>query len=123
MSEMIDKAAALDTIRSFICSLRPEATGLISDIYDAVNHLESVTINDTPDEIKVTNCNDMISRQALLRQIDIDADGEPGYYGDTWKFIDTIKMMPSAQPEPCDVCRYNPPSSMDGKPCTMCPAE
>lgn len=23
---------------------------------------------------------------------------------------------------PCDLCRYNPPSSMDGKPCTMCPA-
>ena len=24
---------------------------------------------------------------------------------------------------PCDVCRYNPPSSNDGKPCAMCPAE
>ena len=24
---------------------------------------------------------------------------------------------------PCDVCKYNPPSSGDGKPCTMCPAE
>lgn len=24
---------------------------------------------------------------------------------------------------PCDVCRYNPPSSGDGKPCTLCPAE
>ena len=24
---------------------------------------------------------------------------------------------------PCDVCRYSPPSSCDGKPCTMCPAE
>jgi hypothetical protein len=23
---------------------------------------------------------------------------------------------------PCDVCIYNPPSSLDGKPCTMCPA-
>lgn len=23
---------------------------------------------------------------------------------------------------PCDVCAYNPPSSGDGKPCTMCPA-
>ena len=39
---------------------------------------------------------DLIDRQELLRQIDIDADGEPGYYGDTWKFIDTIKSMPSA---------------------------
>lgn len=24
---------------------------------------------------------------------------------------------------PCGLCRYNPPSSFDGKPCTMCPAE
>ena len=39
---------------------------------------------------------DLIDRQALLKQIDIDSDGEPGYYGDTWKFIDTIKKMPSA---------------------------
>lgn len=23
---------------------------------------------------------------------------------------------------PCDLCRYNPPSSRDGEPCTMCPA-
>lgn len=23
---------------------------------------------------------------------------------------------------PCDLCRYNPPSSSDGKPCTMCPS-
>jgi hypothetical protein len=23
---------------------------------------------------------------------------------------------------PCDACAYNPPSSLDGKPCTMCPA-
>lgn len=24
---------------------------------------------------------------------------------------------------PCDLCVFNPPSSADGKPCTMCPAE
>lgn len=23
---------------------------------------------------------------------------------------------------PCDLCAYDPPSSLDGKPCTMCPA-
>lgn len=23
---------------------------------------------------------------------------------------------------PCDLCAYNPPSSGDGKPCSMCPA-
>lgn len=40
---------------------------------------------------------DLIDRQALLKQIEIDSDGEPGYYGDTWKFIDTIKSMPPAE--------------------------
>ena len=39
---------------------------------------------------------DLIDKEALLRQIDIDSEGEPGYYGDTWKFIDTIKNLPSA---------------------------
>lgn len=24
---------------------------------------------------------------------------------------------------PCDLCRYAPPSSSDGKPCCMCPVE
>lgn len=24
---------------------------------------------------------------------------------------------------PCDLCRYAPPSSLDGKPCCMCPVE
>ena len=24
---------------------------------------------------------------------------------------------------PCDLCVHNPPSSFDGKPCSMCPAE
>ena len=28
-----------------------------------------------------------------------------------------------AEKSPCDCCRYYPPSSMDGKPCTMCVAE
>ena len=45
---------------------------------------------------------DLIDRQALLKQIDIDSDGEPGYYGDTWKFIDTIKNMPNVHDLPKD---------------------
>ena len=42
---------------------------------------------------------DLISKKALLKQIDIDSEGQPGWYGDTWQFIDTIKNMPSAEPE------------------------
>ena len=35
-----------------------------------------------------------INKQALLKQIDIDSDGSPGWYGDEWKFMDTINNMP-----------------------------
>lgn len=41
-----------------------------------------------------------------LRQM----DGEP-----VWVVLDERKT-------PCDLCAYNPPSSLDGKPCSMCPA-
>lgn len=41
---------------------------------------------------------DLISRQGLLLQIEKDADGSPGWYGDTWQFIKTIKSMPSTDP-------------------------
>ena len=35
----------------------------------------------------------------------------------------TRRAQPANEPlTPCDACRYNPPSSCDGKPCTMCPA-
>ena len=38
-----------------------------------------------------------------------------------------IQAMPTLTPPnepltPCDVCMYNPPSSMGGKPCYICPA-
>ena len=47
------------------------------------------------------------------------------------KIVDRIRMAPSlitlTPPNepliPCDLCRYNLPSSCDGKPCCMCPAE
>lgn len=34
-----------------------------------------------------------------------------------------IGSEPNEPLTPCDLCRYNPPSSCDGKPCCMCPAE
>lgn len=42
---------------------------------------------------------DLIDREALLKQIEIDAGDEPGVYGDLWNFVDTIKNMPSIKPE------------------------
>ena len=42
-------------------------------------------------------------------------------------FMGWINEAPTLTPQneplmPCDVCMYNPPSSMDGKPCCICPA-
>ena len=36
---------------------------------------------------------------------------------------EVIRRLPTADISPCDVCAYNPPSSGDNKPCTMCVAE
>lgn len=58
-----------------------------------------------------------IYREEVCRVKDI-RDLEP--------FINRIESLPTVEHKPispCDVCRYNPPSSGDGKPCTMCPAE
>ena len=33
-----------------------------------------------------------------------------------------IKALKQEPKSPCDLCKYNPPGSGDGKPCTMCPA-
>ena len=34
-----------------------------------------------------------------------------------------IELLEQEPKSPCDACKYNPPGSGDGKPCTMCPAE
>lgn len=40
------------------------------------------------------------------------------------KYRELIDKYAEQEPfGPCDLCRFNPPSSADGKPCTMCPAE
>lgn len=47
------------------------------------------------------------------------------WYGDVLVAINdapTIDAVPVVQGSPCDLCRYAPPSSFDGKPCAMCPA-
>lgn len=81
---------------------------------------------------------DTISRQAALDEMDTwdkfgcDPDGKLVRYDDDNHYVPyvhyddmvhAIKHLPSAQLTPCDVCRFSPPSSGDGKPCTVCPAE
>ena len=43
-------------------------------------------------------------------------------------FMGWINEAPTLTPQnepltPCDVCRFSPPSSGDGKPCCLCPAD
>lgn len=37
-------------------------------------------------------------------------------------FPQIVNDEPTIEAEPCTFCAYNPPSSGDGKPCTVCPA-
>lgn len=60
----------------------------------------------------------------------IKQDVEDGYLKSTARRygIDVSRLRELAQADkegisPCTFCRFNPPSSGDGKPCCMCPAE
>lgn len=44
-------------------------------------------------------------------------------YAAVWHCLELIDKYAEQEPtSPCDLCVFNPPSSCDGKPCTMCPA-
>lgn len=45
---------------------------------------------------------------------------ETAYY--EWECILSALRSQQKRTYPCDLCGYGPPSSMNGKPCTMCPA-
>ena len=50
-------------------------------------------------------------------------DREPAILdSDLDKLIRECESMCISSRSPCDLCMYNPPSSMDGKPCCYCPA-
>ena len=73
-------------------------------------------------------------RDLIYRETAIDALGEepPVWYDGIdeiseqaqWRRdVEAIKALPPVDDIPCTFCRFSPPSSRDGKPCTMCPAE
>lgn len=70
----------------------------------------------------------VIDKQVMLNLI-IDAkrtDPETGSFAE-WLAEYLVQHLPTLTPPnkptyPCDLCVYNPPSSLDGKPCTYCPA-
>lgn len=71
---------------------------------------------------------DLIDRQALLEDIEEtvlftvrQGEASEGMRG-ARKVINRIVAAKKCAASPCDLCRYNPPSSMGGKPCGLCPA-
>ena len=71
---------------------------------------------------------DLIDREELLKDIDETVlftvrKGEvSGEMRGARKVINRIVAAKKCATSPCDLCRYNPPSSMGGKPCSVCPA-
>ena len=64
-----------------------------SDTYDKA---QIIGVLDELPTIEVSE--DCISREDLLQQINLDAYGNEGQYGDEWKFLDTIENMPRVIP-------------------------
>ena len=60
-----------------------------------------------------------------------ETDGDTMWQSGCWvryrAIEQVVKEMPTIEERktgtPCDLCRHNPPSSGDGKPCSYCPAE
>jgi len=71
---------------------------------------------------------DLIDREELLKDIDETVlfsvrKGEvSGEMRGARKVINRIMAAKKCAASPCDLCRYNPPSSMGGKPCSVCSA-
>ena len=52
-------------------------------------------------------------------------NGVTGYFPKEFiiEAIETHIKIKQSEFAPCDVCLFNPPSSIGGKPCTVCPAQ
>ena len=101
---------------------------IIEYLYD--NHVRAdITLEEMADDLSVEpsaqlaqnlakGCTDTISRWEAINLI----ERMKPYQQDADDIAEMIHNMPSAQLTPCDMCRHNPPSSGDGKPCAVCPA-
>ena len=71
---------------------------------------------------------DLIDRETLLKDIENTVlfsvrQGEASKeLRGARKVINRIMAAKPYKPSPCDLCRHNPPSSMGGKPCSVCVA-
>lgn len=57
-----------------------------------------------------------------------EKNADPRFLNGVESILEWAQTLPTlTQPNepltPCDVCRFSPPSSGDGKPCCLCPAD
>ena len=104
-----------EAVKKWICKTCPDDSECQRDcdVIKGIDALPSV-------QPKPIECEDAISRRKAISVISA-CDGKSAQ-------IEALEQLPSVQPSRkgqtvCDLCRFNPPSSTDGKPCTMCPAE
>lgn len=82
-----------------------------SVIEDKLKDLPTIEVSDKADrpfeylegfedgKASVEVSEDCIDRKKLIEQIYKDSEGHEGWYGDTWKFIDTIELAQSVIPQ------------------------
>lgn len=75
----------------------------------------------------ISMCNfNVTTFDPLLGKLLVKIEGAEEGSGEIRFVLDNGDMPTLTQPNdptyPCDLCVYNPPSSLDGKPCTFCPA-
>ena len=103
MNDLISRQAAIDLVRSWTYDMNDQ-----EDVWQAeydIKNLPSAQPDLTDED------------RRLIKKL------RAYHNGSYARVLDKLIAMASAQPTPCDVCRHNPPSSMDGKPCCVCPAE
>ena len=66
---------------------------------------------------------ELLKKQYLHNKSMGNSQAARAWQGAMQLLYDMPALTPPNEPlTPCDVCMYNPPSSMDGKPCCICPA-
>lgn len=84
-------------------------TMIFKTIRDAIDTIQKITEN-------LDGRVQRLEEEAKLMLMEANING----YTEGLKDSSKVEQKPFG---PCDLCRFNPPSSADGKPCTMCPAE
>lgn len=109
----------------YIADMQQGVSGEYSDPVEAEKHEYAYQVLEwvfagikemEPAEMPVPS--DTIYRQAAIDELKQRLDGD---YVDAYDYLEYLKQMPSAQPEPCEFCKHNDTS--DDVACLRCRAE